>query len=824
MSAPSTEKSLGTVFGLIDSKWQKHWQEKSLFKALDPKDAGSKPKFYCLDMFPYPSGQGLHVGHPLGYVASDILCRYKRMKGFNVLHPMGWDAFGLPAEQHAIEKGIHPSITTEKNIQTYKRQLSSLGLSYDWDREINTTDPKYYKWTQWIFKKLYEKGLAYQAEVAVNWCPALGTVLANDEVIDGKSERGGHPVERRPMRQWVLKITEYAERLLKDLDKLDWPESTKELQRNWIGKSEGAKIRFKLADDKSQELEIFTTRPDTLFGVTYMVVAPEHPLLDTLTSEDQKKSVSSYISEVKGKSDIQRSDATKEKTGVFTGGYVIHPLTQKKIPVWVADYVLMGYGTGAIMAVPAHDERDKEFAHKFELPIVDVVSEDGVLINSPEAFQNLNGLSASEGAKKICKILEQSGVGEHSITYRLRDWTFARQRYWGEPIPVIRVIDGPDAGKVRLLKDDELPLVLPEVTSYQPSGTGESPLSTVSNWVEVKDPVTGARALRETNTMPGSAGSSWYFLRYMDPHNQDLPWSKEAESYWGPVDFYLGGPEHAVGHLLYSRFWQKVFFDMGLVSHDEPFQKLFHQGMILGEDGEKMSKSRGNVVNPDDVIAQYGADTFRIFEMFLGPLDKAKPWQTANIEGTYRYLGRVWRFVTGGNGSELNPRIAERDESTWPKEFQIVFHKTIEQVTKDIESLSYNTAISALMVLMNEAYSCFGEGQTIPRQFVETYTKLLSPFAPHLCEEFWQLLGHFQSIAYEPWPSFDKTKTVSDTLTIGVQVNGKLRDQIEISRSESEESIKAKALSTENVKRWTDDKQIVKVIYVKDKIVSVVVK
>jgi leucyl-tRNA synthetase len=554
-----------------------------------------------------------------------------------------------------------------------------------------------------------------------------------------------------------------------------------------------------------------------------MVVAPEHPLLERLVTSEQAAKVKAYVDEVAKKTEIQRADATKEKTGVFTGGYVLHPLTQKPVAVWVADYVLMGYGTGAIMAVPAHDERDRAFAETFSIPIVEVITEEGKLTGSPGEFQNLNGLAAADGAQKICDTLQNKGLGQRSTTYRLRDWIFARQRYWGEPIPVIRVMEGPDAGKVRLLDDDELPLTLPRVESYQPSGTGESPLATVNEWVNVKDPVTGAAALRETNTMPGSAGSSWYFLRYMDPHNAKEPWSKEAEAYWGPVDFYLGGPEHAVGHLLYSRFWQKVFFDMGLVTHDEPFQKLFHQGMILGEDGEKMSKSRGNVVNPDDVIAQYGADTFRIFEMFLGPLDKAKPWQTANIEGTYRFLGRVWRFFTDGEG-KLSTKIQDLPETQWPDAFRITFNRTIEQVTRDVESLSYNTAISALMVLMNEAYAAFGDAAAIPRYFAEVYTKLLSPLAPHLGEELWELLGHDLSVAYEAWPTFDKTKTVSDSVTIGVQVNGKLRDQIEILRSDSEDKIKELALSSENVKKWCEDKQIVKVIYVKEKIVSVVVK
>jgi len=821
-----SENTLGQKFNEIDIKWQNYWADKSLFRALDPKKAKSlgKEKFYCLDMFPYPSGTGLHVGHPLGYVASDILCRYKRMKGYNVLHPMGWDAFGLPAEQHAIDKGIHPSITTEKNIETYKRQLNSLGLSYDWSREINTTSPSYYKWTQWIFKKLYEKGLAYQAEISVNWCQVLGTVLANDEVIDGKSERGGHLVEKKPMRQWVLKITEYAERLLEGLDDLDWPESTKELQRNWIGKSVGAKIKFPFDGDSDQSLEVFTTRPDTIFGVTYMVVAPEHPSLEYFVSDAESEKVKAYQKQVSLRSEIQRSDATKEKTGVFTGGYVMHPLTKKKIPVWTADYVLMGYGTGAVMAVPAHDERDREFAEKFGIEIIDVISEEGTLVNSPDGFKELNGLKASAAVQDICDLLEGMQLGKRATTYRLRDWIFARQRYWGEPVPVIHILEGDDKGKIRVLDDDELPLELPEVDSYAPSGTGESPLSTVSEWVNVKDKKTGAMAKRETNTMPGSAGSSWYFLRYMDPGNTEEPWSKEAESYWGPVDFYLGGPEHAVGHLLYARFWQKVLFDLGLVSQQEPFQKLFHQGMILGEDGEKMSKSRGNVVNPDDVIAKYGADTFRVFEMFLGPLDKAKPWQTANIEGTFRFLSRVWRLFTNEDSSAASPFIAEIPESKWPKAIQVAYNKTIKQVTSDIETLSYNTAISSLMVLMNEAYSHFGDKKELPKSFVETYIKLLAPMAPHMTEELWSLLGNSESLCYEPWPSYDESKTQLDTVKLGVQVNGKVRGQIEFSRDANQDQVKEMALSCESVKKWTDQKEIVKFIYVKNKIVSVVVK
>jgi leucyl-tRNA synthetase len=829
------EKTPEKFFSSFESKWQDLWEKNGVFRAANPGEPGSeKPKCYVLDMFPYPSGDGLHVGHPLGYISSDIYSRYKRMKGFNVLHPMGWDAFGLPAEQYAIKTGIHPSVTTAKNIQTFKRQLKMIGLGYDWSREVNTSDPGYYKWTQWIFKKLLDKGLAYQAEVLVNWCPALGTVLANDEVIDGKSERGGHPVERRPMRQWMLKITDYAERLLKDLDTVDWPESTKEHQRNWIGRSEGAQVRFKLAPSAAEaaakaglsaDLEIFTTRPDTLFGVTFMVVAPEHPLVKSLAkaaSPSQQLALDEYVKEASRKNDLQRTDLAKSKTGVATGFHALHPITGKEIPIWVADYVLMNYGTGAIMAVPAHDERDGEFARTFGLPVIEVVAEDGRLVNSSD----FNTLEAKVGATKIIERLEQTGVGEKKVTYRLRDWTFARQRYWGEPIPVIRVLDGKDAGQVRALRDEELPLTLPSVEKYEPSGTGESPLSTVADWVNVKDPVTGAKAVRETNTMPGSAGSSWYFLRYMDARNDQAAWSKSAENYWQQVDFYLGGSEHAVGHLLYSRFWQKVLFDLGLVSASEPFRKLVHQGMILAEDGEKMSKSRGNVVNPDKVIEQYGADTFRLFEMFLGPLEKAKPWNTSSIEGVHRFVSRYWRLATEtpeGGAPRISAKVQDLAESEWPAPLRQAFHKTIRQVGEDIEGLRFNTAVSALMILLNEAYELANSRNVVPKSFIETFAKILAPFAPHIAEEVWHLMGYRDSVTLAAWPAFDPSQTESSEIEIGVQINGKLRDTVKVAKDTTEEELKKHVLAREAVVKWMEGKTLKKFIYVKGKIVSVVI-
>ena len=811
------EQTLSDVAKVIDAKWQGRWESNKTFAAANPGQKNSeKPKYYILDMFPYPSGEGLHVGHPLGYIATDILARFKKMQGFNVLHPMGWDAFGLPAEQYAIQKGIHPTLTTQKNIGTYKRQLRSLGLAYDWDREINTTDPGYYKWTQKIFKHLYERGLAYQAEIAVNWCPALGTVLANDEVIDGKSERGGHPVERRPMKQWILKITEYADRLLEDLDGLDWPESTKEHQRNWIGKSEGARLRFAI-EGSSETLEVFTTRPDTLFGVSFMAIAPEHPLVNKLTSSAQRSAVEQYVKDAARKSDLQRAELDKTKSGVFSGAYAVHPLTGAKIPVWVADYVLMNYGTGAVMGVPAHDERDQAFAETYKLAITTVIDENGKLVASGE----FNGLAVAEGAAKITAKLAQDGRGLKTTTYKLRDWLFARQRYWGEPIPVLHIQDGVDKGKIHLLDDGELPLVLPPVERYQPTGTGESPLSEVSDWVSVKTK-DGANAKRETNTMPGSAGSSWYFLRYMDPKNDSAAWSPNAVNYWKEVDLYVGGAEHAVGHLLYSRFWLKVFFDMGLVPTKEPFKKLVHQGLMQGEDGEKMSKSRGNVVNPDDVVAKYGADTFRLFEMFLGPLEKAKPWQTANIEGVYRFLSRYMRLALSAEG-KISGEVVEIPESEWPRELQIAFHKTIQQVTHEITSLGMNTAISALMVLLNEAQAYYNHNKKIPRSFVQTFTQLLAPFAPHLCEEVWEQLGNTGSIFEASWPKFDAAKTESDEIELAIQVNGKLRDTIKVSKTIDEATLKPLVLMREPILKWMEGKPLKKFIYVKGKLVSVVV-
>ncbi len=797
-----------------EEKWQSTWEKNQSFKAKQPGDAGlPEKKFYILDMFPYPSGEGLHVGHPLGYIATDILSRYKRMQGFNVLHPMGWDAFGLPAEQYAIQKGIHPELTTKKNIETYKRQLRSIGLSYDWSREINTTDPTYYKWTQWIFKKLIERGLAYQAEVAVNWCPELGTVLANDEVIDGKSERGGHPVIRRPMRQWMMRITEYAERLLSDLESLDWPESTKDLQRNWIGKSEGAQLRFSLKENANSSLEVFTTRPDTLMGVTFMVVAPEHPLLTQLVTTAQKSKVEEYIREAAKKSDLQRTDLAKTKTGVFTGGYCLHPLTGKEIPVWVADYVLISYGTGAIMAVPAHDERDKEFAETFSLPIAEVITEDGKMIHSNFADLEVNGLPFKEGAEKILSYLEGKKLGEKKITYKLRDWVFSRQRYWGEPIPVL--LDSKEPLKFEVLADEALPVTLPAVQSYQPTGTGDSPLAAVKDWVKVGD------KLRETNTMPGSAGSSWYWLRYMDPQNSKEFVSKEAEQYWGPVDFDMGGAEHAVGHLLYSRFWHKVLFDMGLVSTVEPFTKLVHQGLMQGEDGEKMSKSRGNVVNPDQVIKDYGSDTFRLFEMFLGPIEKSKPWQTASIEGVFRFLLKVWKLSVDVETGALSSAVVDLPEEKWDFAVRHILHKTIKSVTEDFERLSFNTAISSLMICFNELNEKM-PGQ-IPKSFLSRVTLLLAPLAPHIAEELWSKLGNKNSLSHESWPTYEAKCVELDEVLIVVQINGKLRDRVTVSRNMSEADLKELVLKMPSVVEKTQGQVLKKLIVVPNKLVNIVV-
>jgi leucyl-tRNA synthetase len=812
----------------IEPKWQKHWQETKVFEA---KTGDPRPKYYVLDMFPYPSSSGLHVGHPEGYTATDIVCRYKRAKGFNVLHPMGWDAFGLPAEQYALQTGVHPAITTSKAIDNFRRQLSALGFSFDWSREIATCDPKYYKWTQFIFLKLYERGLAYQKEVAVNWCPALKTVLANEEVVDGKSERGGHPVFRVPMKQWMLKITDYAERLLKDLDKLDWPEGTKELQRNWIGRSEGLQMRFPLAG-MSEELEIFTTRPDTIFGATFMVIAPEHPLVEKLTAADRKAEVKAYQEQAARKSELSRQEETKEKTGAFTGGYAINPLTQQKIPVWIADYVMMSYGTGAIMAVPGHDQRDADFAKTFNLPIVKVVQNpagdaqaEGEIFTGHGTSVNsgfINGLPTPQAIQKVIEWAEKKGRGTRKVQYKLRDWLFSRQRYWGEPFPIIHLQNEGGESTRKAVKLDELPVLLPDVTSYEPSGTGESPLGAITEWVNTCDVTTGKPAKRETDTMPGSAGSSWYFLRYCDPHNDQEPFSKEAEKYWMPVDLYLGGPEHAVGHLLYSRFWTKVLFDAGLVTHDEPFQKLVHQGMILGEDGEKMSKSRGNVINPDIVVEQYGADTLRTYEMFMGPLERDKPWSTAAIEGVYRFLQRTWRvFVDEGSEDQAPqgaPKLLITDAEPTAEDLKIT-HKTIKKVTEDIENLRFNTAISQMMIFINH----MTKAPNKPRSCLKPFVQLLNPFAPHLAEELWSLLGEKQELTFSAWPTFDPALAKDDLITVAVQVLGKTRGTVEVEPNSEQAVVEEKAKQIPGVAAQLQGKQIRKVIFVKDKILNFVV-
>ena len=814
----------------IEPKWQEFWDKNQTFKTEDA--TSKKPKYYVLDMFPYPSSTGLHVGHPEGYTATDILARYKRAKGFNVLHPMGWDAFGLPAEQFAIKTGVHPAITTNQAIENFRRQLKMLGFSFDWSREISTASPDYYRWTQWIFLKLYEKGLAYQTEVPVNWCPELKTVLANEEVVEGKSERGGHPVFRVPMKQWMLKITDYAEKLLQGLDKLDWPEGTKELQRNWIGKSAGLQMRFKIAKGEflkhepgsisahADELEIFTTRPDTLWGVSYMALAPEHPLINHITTAERLDAIKAYQNDAAQKSEIARQDASKEKTGCFTGAYAINPVNGAQVPIWISDYVMMSYGTGAVMAVPAHDERDFEFAKKFDLPILKVVeggkdeeyfSGDGVAINS--GF--ITGLKSAEALLKTIEWAEKEGLGKKTIKYKLRDWLFSRQRYWGEPFPIVK-----DAhGKIHALKAEDLPVTLPDVKSYEPTGTGESPLAGIRAWREIKDPKTGEHYLRETDTMPGSAGSSWYFLRYADPTNHTAAFSKEAEKYWLPVDLYLGGDEHAVGHLLYSRFWMKVLYDCGIVSHDEPFQKLIHQGMILGEDGEKMSKSRGNVINPDDVVKVYGSDTLRIYEMFMGPLEKDKPWSTSAIEGTYRFLNRAYRIFYNENRTSGNDTLRVVDKPLTAEDEKIL-HVTIKKVTEDIEGLRFNTAISTMMVFVNH----FTSQEQSPKAAMKPFAQILAPFAPHLCEEFWAAMGEKESLSYAQWPTYDENLVKADSVTIAIQVLGKLRGTLQVTPGTDAATLEAEARKLEGVQRFLEGKEVVKVVYVKDKIVNFVVK
>ena len=859
----------------IEPKWQKFWLENKTFKTDDTDR--TRPKYYILDMFPYPSGAGLHVGHPEGYTATDILARYKRAKGYNVLHPMGWDAFGLPAEQYAIKTGTHPAATTEKNIAKFREQLQALGFSYDWDREVNTTDPKYFKWTQWIFSQLYKKGLAYQHEAPVNWCPALGTVLANEEVIDGKSEVGGHPVIRKPMRQWMLKITAYADRLLDDLELVDWPESIKEMQKNWIGQSVGAEIDFALPN-REEKIRVFTTRPDTLFGATYMVLAPEHPLVDKITTEAHASSVKNYQEEAAKKSDMERGELSKIKTGVFTGAYAINPVNNEQIPIWIADYVLISYGTGAIMAVPGHDQRDWEFAKTFDLAIVEVVAggnvdqeaftdnADGLLVNSENAECSLNGLRVSDAKSKIIEWLKSKGLGEKSINYKLRDWLFSRQRYWGEPFPVVHVNGNPE-----LLSEEELPVLLPEVADYKPTGNGEPPLAKANEWLEYRNPQTGVTGIRETNTMPQWAGSCWYYLRYIDPNYEFGPVDPEKEKYWMPVDLYVGGAEHAVLHLLYARFWHKVLFDCGVVSTKEPFQRLVNQGMILGEmeftvakneAGElvsyqddmpegwsksklsddqvekkgdrfvikgtdilvdarahKMSKSRGNVINPDVVVEQYGADALRLYEMFMGPLEQVKPWSMKGVEGVYRFLKRVHRLYIDHNTSELNATITDGEAD---KSQLKTLHEAIKKVTEDIEAMRFNTAISAMMIFVNEA----NKWSVFPKSVATDFLLILAPFAPHLAEELWAKLGQQQSVSLHEWPAFDESYLVEDTFTYAIQINGKVRSEIVVSadKATDKEFVLSTAKADENVQKYTEGKQIVKEIFVPKRIVNIVVK
>jgi leucyl-tRNA synthetase len=840
------DESMKYPFHEIEPKWQKYWEKNVTFVMNDDKPG---PKYYILDMYPYPSGAGLHVGHPEGYTATDIVARYKRMRGFNVLHPMGWDAFGLPAERYAMQTGIHPRITTQENIATFKRQIKTLGLSYDWSREIDTTDPRYYRWTQWIFLKIYNswydenlgkarpiselpipKGLgareqydhiqnhrlAYLAEMPVNWCAELGTVLANEEVDEWVEK--GYTVERRMMKQWMLKITAYAERLESDLKDVQWPVGIVEMQRNWIGRSEGAMIKFPIPNSRSV-IEVFTTRPDTIFGATYMVLAPEHPLADEITSPDQRNAVNEYRNQTKLKSELERISLEKVKTGVFTGAYALNPATKKEIPIWIADYVILSYGTGAIMAVPGQDERDWEFAETYNLPIIRTVRPpdgfggkayvgEGPAINS----DFLNGLEVDTAKKRIIDWLEKNGTGKRSINYKLRDWLFSRQRYWGEPFPLIYLEDG----TVKALPEDQLPILLPDTESFKPSDTGESPLALVESWVNTTDPETGKPARRETHTMPQWAGSCWYYLRYVDPNNEKEFCSREKERYWMPVDLYVGGAEHAVLHLLYARFWHKVLYDLGFVSTKEPFQRLVNQGLILGEDNRKMSKSFGNVVNPDDIVKEYGADSMRLFEMFMGPLEDTKPWSTKGVEGVHRFLNRVWRMLVAEDGS-LDPSIKDIPMTEMQER---LLHQTIKKVTNDIEGLGFNTAISQMMIFVND----FLNLEPKPRKAMETFILLLSPFAPHLGEELWQKLGYGRSIAYEPWPSYDEEKTKEDTVEVVGQVNGKIRTKFQVPLDLHEEELKKMAFDDPAIKKHVEGKTVVKTVVVRNKLVNVVVK
>jgi leucyl-tRNA synthetase len=831
-------------FAIFEPAWQRHWLENSTFRAANPGEPGSeKPKYYALDMFPYPSGAGLHVGHPEGWIATDIVSRQKRMKGFNVLHPMGWDAFGLPAEQYAVQTGAHPRDTTEKNIANFRRQIQSIGFSYDWSREVNTTDPDYYKWTQWIFIQLYKKGLAYVSDAPVWYCPALGTTLANEEVLatpEGpRSDRGNHPVERRPLRQWMLRITTYADRLLKDLDLLDWPESLKEMQRNWIGRSEGAEVVFQVCHPEhvggsvlpADAITVFTTRPDTLFGATYMVLSPEHPMVDKITTAEQRDVVAEYKAEVANKSDLERTELAKSKTGVFTGAFAINPVNDEKIPIWIADYVLMSYGTGAIMAVPAHDERDHEFARKYSLPIIDVVQAPTADERHPEAIEEavqrvaftglgiafhsgfLDGLPTAEAKAKMIDWLEEKKLGTRRVQYKLRDWLFSRQRYWGEPFPVVW-----EGDEHAVISEEELPLTLPELDDYKPSPEGKAPLAKATDWLNLPD-----GRVRETNTMPQWAGSCWYYLRYCDPHNAEKMIDPAVEKYWmgeTGVDLYIGGAEHAVLHLLYARFWHKVLFDIGVVSTPEPFRKLVNQGIILGEDNQKMSKARGNVVNPDAVVEEYGADTLRLFEMFLGPIEQMKPWSTTGIEGVYRFLGRVWRLVMEedqeGAWHFAPAKVTDAAPST---ELLRSVHAAIAKVSEDIERLQFNTAISALMVLVND----LTKEPVRPRAAVETLLLLLAPLAPHMAEELWKQLGHMETLAYEPWPVAEAKYLAKTEVEMPVQINGKLRGLITVPPKSSQEIVIAAAKELPGFAEWTAGKTIKKVIVVPDKLINFVV-
>ncbi|MCP4181569.1 MAG: leucine--tRNA ligase [bacterium] len=845
-------------FRNIEKKWQNFWEENKTFKTPDCID---KPKYYALDMFPYPSGAGLHVGHPESYTATDIICRYKRMNGFNVLHPMGWDAFGLPAEQYAIETGTHPAVTTKKNIENFKRQLKSLGFSYDWDREVNTTDEKYYKWTQWIFIQLYNKGLAYIDEVPVNWCPALGTVLANEEVIDGKSERGSHDVVRKPMRQWMLKITEYAEELLEGLDDLDWSEGLKEMQRNWIGKSTGANVHFSV-ENCSEKIEVYTTRPDTLFGATYMVLAPEHHLVHKITDDAHKKEVETYIESAAKMSELERTGLNKDKTGAFTGAYAVNPVNNSKIPIWIADYVMVSYGTGAIMAVPCHDTRDFEFATKFNIDIKCIISPDekegkqegadiakilkgkecwtgnGKMVHSSNNDGlDINGLEVKDSKRKTIEWLESKGIGNGTINYKIRDWLFSRQRYWGEPFPVIHMEDG----SLKLVPENELPLILPKTDNFKPSGTGESPLANAGEWLDYIDPETGMKGRRETNTMPQWAGSCWYYLRYIDAINDEAAWDKEKEKYWMPVDLYIGGAEHAVLHLLYARFWHKVLFDLGYVSTKEPFQKLINQGTILGisykdqrgvlvpsdkvenkkgkfyhkETGEeltefpaKMSKSLKNVVNPDDIVNEYGADSLRLYEMFMGPLEATKPWNSAGVEGVYRFLKKSWRMINNFNFADVE--LTRKQLST--------LHSTIKKVTEDTETLNFNTAISQMMVFINE----FSKIEKVPKFIAEIFIKLLTPYAPHICEEMWEIIGNSENLTFSKWPEFDEKYLKEEEVEVLIQILGKPKARIMMSPNATNDEMQKIALQDDKIAEAVEGKTIRKVICVPGRLVNIV--